>query len=73
MVNDSPDTRIGRLEGRLDAVIASLESIETRQSKLLDKIDELVSDQNKRIGFAAAISMFFGAVGSWFLTHWSKG
>lgn len=72
-MNDaSQDTRIGRLEGRLEAIMTAMEKLEERQSKLLEKLDDLVSEKNRQVGFTAAISSIMGAMVSWLLTHWSR-
>jgi len=76
---DSTDTRIGRLEGRFDAMIESLDRLhrdnkifEERQSEILEKLSKLTTERNLVIGVVTAISSGLGASATWLLTHWSK-
>lgn len=74
----SVDTRIGRLEGRFDSLETNINRLhddnrkfEDRQTEMLTKLDELVSERNIIVGMVTALAGSVGAGVSWVLTHWN--
>lgn len=76
MTGDSSDTRIGRLEGKLESIAESLSRLHAdnvdfkdRQVEMSQKIDKLTTERNMLVAAVSAISATIGTFVTYFLSH----